>query len=169
MKPTLIILCGISGSGKSTLARAYSGALVISTDDFLYEDDGTYLFTSERLLSAISKTQSLFTAALSASVPLIVLDNTNLKQRLIQEAGDGALLAGFEVILDVFQMTQPLSFYERNLHGLPRASLERQAAQWMRVVSTLDPKAVRGCTELEKGTTQIIRYAYEQKGGPWLG
>ncbi len=74
------ILRGISGSGKSTWAKLQAkDAIVISTDAYFIQPDGSYLFEAAKLQAYHQRAFKAFIEALEQKVPWIVIDNTNIR------------------------------------------------------------------------------------------
>jgi len=76
---TVIILRGLPGCGKSTLAKLFTGAVVVSMDDF-WSLDGPYRFDHIKLDHAVAWTKAKFETAIDQDEELIVLDNTNTRE-----------------------------------------------------------------------------------------
>lgn len=55
-KATLYMMCGLPGAGKSTATKKMAqDFMVVRPDDYLYEEDGTYNWTPERVAAAWGK------------------------------------------------------------------------------------------------------------------
>lgn len=79
-KKTMIIVRGVSGSGKSTLAAELGKeGVVLSTDDYFYDDEGNYNFDPKKLSVAHKWNQDRTEKAMQNGAPLVVIDNTNVK------------------------------------------------------------------------------------------
>ncbi|XP_044524210.1 NEDD4-binding protein 2-like 1 isoform X4 [Gracilinanus agilis] len=78
----LYLLRGLPGSGKSTLARQlkhnFPRALIFSTDDFFFKEDGTYEFNPDVLEEAHDWNQRRARKAMRNGTSPIIIDNTNL-------------------------------------------------------------------------------------------
>ncbi|XP_037655765.1 NEDD4-binding protein 2-like 1 isoform X7 [Choloepus didactylus] len=78
----LYLLRGLPGSGKTTLARQlqhdFPRALVFSTDDFFFREDGTYEFNPDFLEEAHDWNQKRARRAMRGGASPIIIDNTNL-------------------------------------------------------------------------------------------
>ena len=77
---TLYIMRGMSGSGKSTKARELAGDVgeIYSTDD-LFMKNGEYIFDPQQLPQNHKRNQDLVWNALSRGVPIVIVDNTNIR------------------------------------------------------------------------------------------
>ena len=84
----VFILRGLPGSGKSHYAQSLcdemvngdEGQFVIcSTDDF-FISDGQYRFDKAKLSEYHNLNLARFIRALSQQIPLVILDNTNIKK-----------------------------------------------------------------------------------------
>ncbi|ELK30056.1 Dynein heavy chain 6, axonemal [Myotis davidii] len=78
----LYFLRGLPGSGKTTLARQlqhdFPRALIFSTDDFFFREDGAYEFTPDFLEEAHEWNQKRARKAMRNGISPISIDNTNL-------------------------------------------------------------------------------------------
>ncbi|XP_074072180.1 NEDD4-binding protein 2-like 1 isoform X2 [Macrotis lagotis] len=78
----LYLLRGLPGSGKSTLARQLKHdsprALIFSTDDYFFKEDGTYEFNPDVLTEAHDWNQKRARKAMRNGISPIIIDNTNL-------------------------------------------------------------------------------------------
>ncbi|XP_077015116.1 NEDD4-binding protein 2-like 1 isoform X3 [Tamandua tetradactyla] len=78
----LYLLRGLPGSGKTTLARQLQRdcprALIFSTDDFFFREDGTYQFDPDFLEEAHEWNQKRARRAMRRGASPVVIDNTNL-------------------------------------------------------------------------------------------
>ena len=105
MKKQLFLLQGISGSGKSTIAQhlEYSigieeTCIVASADNFWYLEDGkTYKFDVKRLNEAHRWCRKIVAEAMKTETKNIIVDNTNLNQKVVQPYLDMAKEYGYEV------------------------------------------------------------------------
>lgn len=80
----MIILRGLSGSGKSFLAnkifeRYKHCCTVCSADDYFVQSDGSYQFEKTLLRDAHEHCQQKAVAACKDGIPMVILDNTNIK------------------------------------------------------------------------------------------
>jgi predicted kinase len=132
------ILCGISGAGKSTIAEQI-GCEVCSADKFFMDDDGNYKF-NPRFLSDVH------TACLREYVELVrggkhsdvVVDNTNTTLSEIAPYAALALAYGWELLIRIVKCDVETAF-ARNVHGVPRETIEKQASRLSRLKDSLPP------------------------------
>jgi broad-specificity NMP kinase len=81
----VIVLRGLPGIGKTSLAEKLAlsikplGSNILSVDDFFTTDNGVYEFDKEKLQEAYKWNFEKFKKALESKIPLIIIDNTNIK------------------------------------------------------------------------------------------
>lgn len=138
MNKTLTIMRGVPGSGKSTLARALADvpgvtpAPVFSTDDF-FMVDGVYRFDPSRLGANHAANLARTVAALEASAPHVIVDNTMTQGWEAREYCRAAVRLGYAV-----QFIEPRTPWardasecaRRNTHGVPEAAIVGMLARW---------------------------------------
>ena len=147
MASRVVLLVGCAGSGKSTYARDhFAESLVISADQFFENkarSTGHYyreVWTLQGLRAAHSQCQQCFREAIEGEVPIVVVDNTNVRSTDRQHYVRLASAFGIETELHVFG---PWVFgtpaptkeqygayidlcYARNVHGVPREVIGHQ-------------------------------------------
>jgi predicted kinase len=120
----VIIMRGVSGSGKSTYVREnFSGAVVCSSDNYFMED-GEYKFNPGKLDQAHLECYRSFCEALGNKAEVIVVDNTNIRLMEMSPYIMAAKMAGADYHI-VKCICDPEVAGERNLHGVPKASILR--------------------------------------------
>jgi predicted kinase len=123
----LIILRGASGSGKSTLARSmhhtFELSVICSTDDYFMKD-GEYVFNPKLLTEAHRANQDKVESCMLRSVPMIIVDNTNIQKWTYQAYIKLAETYGYEVKFVVCD-----GEYE-NRHGVPKDKVEKMRASF---------------------------------------
>jgi len=125
----MVILRGPSGSGKSTIARTF-GVQHYETDDFWCQT-GSYVFEPSQLGAAHKWNQDRVRAACMAEDELIVVANTNMSRWEMNPYLQMAREFGYEI--DVVRTPGPWEaseLFERNVHGVPMASLEKQIRKY---------------------------------------
>lgn len=127
----VILMQGISGSGKSTaagaLVRSVHGGIILSADDFLIED-GKYVHDETRVRTAHSRCFHAYTKALRSEVPLVIVDNTNLKWKNVRRYVDVAVKRGYETCLARVECDPVVAAF-RNTHGVPAATVRLMSEQ----------------------------------------
>lgn len=126
----LVIMRGLPGSGKSTKAAQIQpeNGYRCSADDYHINEDGVYDWKPENVHNAHKWCQSKCHTLMVQGIPLIVIDNTNIKKRDFQFYLDQAALHGYTVeyaqsdtewAWDIDECTA------RNTHNVPRFVVER--------------------------------------------
>lgn len=99
---TLYLIRGCSGSGKSTFAEILFNNLDdccwIETDKLLYDSNGDYVWTLERLCWAHKETSRILESEFIKGKSNIVLSNTATKPKLFNEYLDMANKYNYRVI-----------------------------------------------------------------------
>lgn len=96
----VVIMRGPSGSGKSTYAKKrYFGAVIVSADDFFTDTIGDYHFDPTRLGEAHQDCFCRFIDALITEVPVIVVDNTNIRRWQYDSYLKLAMNYGYEITI----------------------------------------------------------------------
>lgn len=101
----LILMRGVPGSGKSRRAKSLSGfdpCKVFSTDEYFERMEGGYLknWAVNKLFVAHRWNQDRVRDAIAAGVDPVIVDNTNLKMKLVRIYYDMAVEAGYEVRIE---------------------------------------------------------------------
>jgi NEDD4-binding protein 2 len=123
---TLVVMRGLPGSGKSYAAQVHGG-LILSTDDY-FVVDGEYQFNPTLIGEAHAWNQKRASYAMEDKVPVIVVDNTNIR---LWEMKPYVLLAQKHGYRPVFcypeteWATNPEECARRNSHGVPFEAIER--------------------------------------------
>lgn len=80
----MFIMRGLSGSGKSTIVSiiksVYKNVVTCSADDYFYRDDGPYVFDKKSLGPAHESCRQKAKRACQNMVPIVVIDNTNVRR-----------------------------------------------------------------------------------------
>jgi len=123
----VVIMRACPGSGKSTyIKNNLPGALIASADTYFVGKDGVYRFNIARIGAAHEACFATFADALSRSVPLVVVDNTNIKVRDFKRYVDAARARGYAVEI-VRLACDPAVAAKRNVHGVPADIVARMA------------------------------------------
>ena len=116
----VFIMRGIPGSGKSTRAREIAGStgVIHSTDDFFYGEDGEYKYNSFLLEENHRKNFLRFRESLREGIPVVIVDNTNLKKRDYFPYLTEATKFGYGVRIIRMPHPEPVVAASRNIHGI---------------------------------------------------
>lgn len=119
------ILRGISGSGKSTWTKTHAKeALIISTDAYFIQPDGTYRFEAEKLSLYHRQAFRAFLQALEEKEPWIVVDNTNICAW--EFAPYVAAAEAFDYTVELFTFDCPLETALARKQLLPERKLQQK-------------------------------------------
>ena len=129
----VIILRGISGAGKSTyannmlIASETKGAVrVVSSDMFMTDMDGNYLFDFRKLPECHAKCLRYFNEEVQRKnhADTLIVDNTNLT--LEEIAPYYALVDAYGHNVEIITITcDKMLAHSRNVHSVPSATIDR--------------------------------------------
>ena len=120
MDKQLIIARGGPGTGKSTfLQKNYPEAFICSANFFFTDSKGNYKFFPKGLEHSHVYSQNAFKAALQNNVPLIAIDNTNIKLWEFEAYLDMAKDYGYTVSVFRMEVNDFEAAAKRNIHGVP--------------------------------------------------
>ncbi|XP_002720631.3 NEDD4-binding protein 2-like 1 isoform X2 [Oryctolagus cuniculus] len=136
-KKHLYLLRGLPGSGKTTLARQlqhdFPRALIFSTDDFFFREDGAYEFNPHFLEEAHEWNQKRARKAMRNGISPIIIDNTNLHAWEMKPYAVMALENNYEVIFrepDTRWKFNVQELARRNIHGVSREKIHRMKERY---------------------------------------
>ena len=124
----LVLMRGIPGSGKSTLAKQIAGdkGVIYSTDDF-FMVNGQYVYDVKMIGKYHQKNFERTVLAMQKSIPLIIIDNTNIKlwemRKYVEEAQK------YQYQVEVKQPQTDWAFNhkvcaKKNSHGVPEDKIK---------------------------------------------
>lgn len=124
------IMRGVPGSGKSTTAsKLTENCGVIHSTDQYFMQNGEYRFNYMRLQANHDKNFSAFQESLLARQPVVVCDNTNMKEEHYSHYIDEAQQSGYIVSI-VEQLLPDFSVAaERNTKGIDSNRIEQMSRQ----------------------------------------
>jgi predicted kinase len=133
MQKIAIIMRGISGSGKSTVAKMISEAFngsVHSTDSYFIGESGVYSFDPKKLGENHTLNQQAFKNSLSTGVPVVICDNTNVKNWEMEAYVKVAKDAGYWIVYMTMPHPDPKVAVKRNSHGVPEFAINKMIENW---------------------------------------
>ena len=144
---TVIIMRGIPGSGKTTITENimklyYYIARVHSTDDYFVGEDGKYKFNADTLMTNHRNNYNSFCKSLNEGIPIVIVDNTNIRHKWYREYAEKANEMGYqviEVLIDPDYCTID-KMHKRNKHNVPKKIVEN-----MYNALKNNMKAIEGC------------------------
>lgn len=122
----LILMVGVPGSGKSTyIQNHFHFPFICSADHYMVDDAGNYEFNPNRLGYCHNCCQDAAAWAVEHDYPIVVVDNTNIKQRDRKFYVDLAKKHGYEVEIHALPYDDRL--IGRNTHGAGEDVIWRMA------------------------------------------
>jgi len=143
----LILMRGLPGSGKSTKAKSLAGDFgqVFSTDDyFCLNEENEYRFDATLLHKAHKWNQRRSLAAMTANIPIVVIDNTNTTVRELRSHLPHIELArqlGYTVRIeesDTEWRFRANELFARGSHNVPQAHIEKMLNRYAKDVQVED-------------------------------
>lgn len=135
----LIIMQGPSGSGKTTIAKKLAkkyDAVIYSTDDYFYNDDGDYNYNPKMFAAFHRKNQYRSIQALREGKSVIV-DNTNIQRWECKPYVEAAV----DLQIDILFVRADGDF--DSIHNVPREKIReaRKRMEELTVESVLKSRA----------------------------
>lgn len=133
MEKIVYILRGIPGNGKSTLAEQLcdtnkSSVICCADDYFMHNNE--YLFNAEKLGSAHKWCQQLFLENLTDETEIIVVANTNTRERDVNVYRKLAIEHGYTV----FVLTVENWHNGNDVHNVPEETKEKMREQLIKSI-----------------------------------
>lgn len=119
---TLILLRGVSGAGKSTVSKLFNTSYVYEADSYFTDNKGNYHYDAKFIHYAHASCQQSVALAMGFGVGPIVVANTSTRERDLKPYIDLAEEMGYSVVSLIVENRHG----NRNVHGVPEETLERQ-------------------------------------------
>ncbi|XP_025852548.1 NEDD4-binding protein 2-like 1 isoform X1 [Vulpes vulpes] len=120
-------------SRQRQLQHDFPRALIFSTDDFFFREDGAYEFNPDFLEEAHEWNQKRARKAMRNGISPIIIDNTNLHAWEMKPYAVMALENNYEVIFrepDTRWKFNVQELARRNIHGVPREKIHRMKERY---------------------------------------
>ena len=139
----MFLMRGLPGSGKSTIVRQiihiFPDALVASADDLFLTSDGSYKFDASKLSIAHEQCQKRVEAACRRATPVVIVDNTNVRQWEMKSYTSLASQHNYTVVLVEPRTSwkwNPVELARRNKHGVAVDVLRKKVGMYDEVYPT---------------------------------
>ncbi len=144
----VLIMRGLPGVGKTYLAREYlaqiglkfrdevaSGeqlAIMLSSDDYFMGENGVYEFDKDEMLNAHKWNFKRFVKAIEDEIPLIIIDNSNIKAFHYSHYLDYAQRKNYLVAIVTIPHNDSSNreLANRNIHGVNVDTISRMRRQF---------------------------------------
>lgn len=119
------IIRGVPGSGKTTVAKAIVGTKgkIHSTDNYFYDNAGVFRFDWRKYEEFHDKNFAGFCESLNQKIPVVVLDNTNIKVKDFGRYVAAVEKKNYAVRLVEMPVSDPKEAAQRNTHGVPEKTI----------------------------------------------
>lgn len=111
----LYIIRGVPGSGKSTLAKTLTKN-VVEADQFLYDENGEYVWTPERVAEAHRKCQGTVRKYMEEGRPKIAVANTFIKLRDMKPYIKMAEENGYKIVVKSRPINKYIDYLDNKTH-----------------------------------------------------
>ncbi|MEO2265863.1 ATP-binding protein [Pseudoalteromonas sp. YIC-656] len=139
----VVILRGLPGSGKTHYAQNLADDLVAgdasqyficSTDDFFLSENGEYQFDKHKLPQYHNLNLARYIKALSEGIPLVIVDNTNIKKWEFVAYVEAAHALDYQVkeviVGEVKDKAMQHLYAQRNTHNVALRAIAKMAYQF---------------------------------------
>ncbi|HCV05488.1 ATP-binding protein [Pseudoalteromonas sp. MEBiC 03607] len=136
----VFILRGLPGSGKSYYAQSLADELVAgneseyvvcATDDYFYNSEGVYQFDKYKLPEYHNLNLARFINALAEEIPLVIVDNTNIKKWEFIAYAQAATALGYQVkeviVGEIKDKSLQHLYAKRCEHNVPLRTISKMA------------------------------------------
>jgi predicted kinase len=136
----VFILRGLPGSGKSHYAQNLVDELVAgdetqyticATDDYFYNEQGEYHFDKFKLSEFHNLNLARYINALAEAIPLVIVDNTNIKKWEFIAYAQSAHALGYQVkevvVGEIKDKSLQHLYAKRNTHGVALKTISKMA------------------------------------------
>lgn len=142
MKNTAVFPRSIPGGGKSTLSSLLKKLCeengltcsIHSTDAKFYNDKGVYIFDPSKINYFHRLNYDEFVASTAKGTNLVILDNTNIVLSYFKYYVKNCQDIGYDMVDVLFHPDSIQKHFERNVHNVPFANIERMAHKFDRTL-----------------------------------
>ena len=117
----LVVMRGLPGSGRAAIARKLGGE-IFSADKYFMDSEGNYNRDSKKLGLAHKWNQTQANDAMIQRIPLVIVDNVNLRGWQMKPYVESGLNQGYEINLvmpDSPESFDPIYLEKVNKHKIP--------------------------------------------------
>jgi predicted ABC-type ATPase len=140
-RPVLIVMRGLPGSGKSSVSKRVqqlfqeqsTQVVRICTDEILEMCEGGYLWAGHKMGLYHGIALNIARRSFNADVPVVILDNTNIRTKDFEDYIFDARQKGYLVrvfVVGSFDESAIQASMKRNTHNVPEFAIRRMAERF---------------------------------------